>query len=211
MKKLSMILALALAASLAPACSSDDDDGTGDGDGDGDGAGGTGDGDGTGGTGDGDGDGTGGMGGNGDRYLCSDDIWEEPGVPLGGHGGGGGAPAAMCDIPEPPTSIAIAGSYTDDFGGTVEITNEVWDLGYAQFALSHTGSDFALARNVETNLYFPCAWSLFVWTENGGDLYFCQDPYAAESECAAEEADRPDAEDLEMGCAGFPWSKLTPN
>jgi len=224
MKKTFLIFSLtALCGALPLACS----DGSDNGDGDGDGTGGTpGDGDGdptTTNNGDGDGDttstGNGGDGGDGgdggttgtdtdpvDGDVCSDDTGE---IASGGAGG-----SSSCELPEAPLSdIKLKGSYVDGYGYPHEITDTMWDSGWSQFhfSLVNNKEQYALALNAEGNGFNPCEWSRFVWTEKDGALYYCQAPYAADSECAAEEEALPDAADLlGQGCNGFPWSTLVP-
>lgn len=201
MKKSFLILSLtALGCSLSVACG---DDGQNDNHNDGGAAG---DGDGEGGAaGDGDGDGEGGAA---HADVCSDLVTE-----IGqGEGGAGGAAALTCETPDAPKEkIAIAGKYIDSYDGPHTITDEVWDTGWSKFYLSLVNNEerYALALNADQNGYFPCMWSRFVWTEQGGELYYCQAPYGAESECAAEENKMPDTDDLDAGCNGFSWSSLS--
>jgi hypothetical protein len=202
MKKFAMIVALAAAAAAAPACNGDDETNKPTGDGDGDNIGGQG-----GQTTAGDGDGDDGA------ATCSDEVYTATSAGgAGGQGGGGGAPAAMCDMPDAPAeNIAIAGSYEDQYMGAVEISNTVWDLGYAQYTLSLVNNEegYAVARNAASDDFNPCSWSTFVWFEGDDGLHYCQSGFGAESECAAEGAMSPDPEELETGCSGFPWSTLT--
>jgi hypothetical protein len=143
---------------------------------------------------------------------CSDEEYQAP-LEAGGAGGGGG-PGAECEMPsEPATAIEIVGSYTDQFGFTVEITTTGWSFGDAVFTFSIVDNDenYAIARGAESAEWNPCAYNTFVWHEEGGDLYYCQSVFDATSECGALHAARPDSEDLLKGCSGFKWSKLTEN
>ena len=208
-KSLLILSCAALGLSLSAACSSDDgnDDtpvagapGDGDGDGDDTNSNTTNDSD------------LGGYGGedstDGDLACSSEEL------SLGGAGGAGGSAAVSCSAPNPPNvDISIAGTYTDNWGGTHTITDQVWDTGYLEYAFSlvDNGKGFAVARNPAEDVYNPCMWSRFVWTKDGDSLYYCQAPYSAESECAALEQALPDADDLGTGCNGFSWSELTPS
>jgi len=143
---------------------------------------------------------------------CSDEEYEAP--MAGGGAGAGGGPSATCEMPpEPKTSIEIAGSYVDQFGFTAEISTTGWDFGYAAYTFSIVDNEenYAIARNSESDEYNPCAYSTFVWHMEGGDLYYCQSVFSATSECAALNAARPDSSDLDNGCGGAPWSRLTAN
>jgi hypothetical protein len=209
MRKSYLILSCAaLGLSLGAACSSDDgnDDvpvagAPGDGDGDGDDTASNTSGD------------TGHAGEGTDiDHDCSSDLLGPGGA--GGAGGAGGSGALSCAAPEPPSvDIDIAGTYTDNWGGTHTITTQAWDMGVLSYALSvvDNGQGFAVARNPAEDEFNPCLWSRFVWTQDGDDLYFCQTPYSAPSECAALEQDLPDADDLGAGCDSFSWSILTPS
>ncbi|HXS15804.1 MAG TPA: hypothetical protein VN764_01360 [Polyangiaceae bacterium] len=214
-KSLLILSCAALGMSLSAACSSDDgnDDapvagapGDGDGDGDGDD---TNDVDET----DNTTDSAGGLGGgDGDEDIeCSSKL---PDASDGGAGGAGGSAGVSCEAPEPPrVDIEITGTYTDNWGGTHTITTDLWDTGYLQYALSIVDNEqgFAVARNPAEDVYNPCLWSRFVWTQDGDALYYCQAPYSAPTECAALGQDLPDADDLGAGCNGFSWSELTPS
>jgi hypothetical protein len=199
MKKTFLIFSLtALCGALPLACSDSSDNGDGD----------------TTSTGNG---GDGGDGGDGgttgsdtdpvDGDVCSDDAGE---IASGGAGGS----SSSCELPEAPLSdIKLKGSYVDGYGYPHEITDTMWDSGWSQFhfSLVNNKEQYALALNAEGNGFNPCEWSRFVWTEKDGALYYCQAPYAADSECAAEEEALPDAADLlGQGCNGFPWSTLVP-
>jgi hypothetical protein len=139
------------------------------------------------------------------------------------HNHGGAPPVApSCDVPEGlggfggadgGEPIAIAGSYTDDFGGSHTITPDSWVSGFAgvfHFTAVDSDEGFAVALNAEDNAYSACAYSRFSWVFEAGELYYCQAPYDAATEAAALADTSADETDLETGCGGFPWSKLTP-
>lgn len=198
MKKSLLILSLtALGCSLSVACGDDEqNDNHNDG--------------GAAGDGDGDVDGEGGEGGAAHMDTCSDLVTKQ--AKDSAEGGAGGAAALTCEAPDTPKEkIAIAGKYIDGYDGPHTITDEVWDTGWSKFYLSlvNNKEGYALALNSDQNGYFPCMWSRFVWTEQDGELYYCQAPYGAESECAAEENKMPDTDDLDAGCNGFSWSSLS--
>ena len=66
-----------------------------------------------------------------------------------------------------------------------------------------------IAQNGADNDFNPGLWSQFTFIVDGSDTYMCQTPYGAENENAAICAEAPDAANLESGCDGFAWSKLT--
>jgi hypothetical protein len=69
--------------------------------------------------------------------------------------------------------------------------------------------NYALAQGEAGALFNPCAYSTFVWLQEGAKLYYCQSVFDAPSECAAQDAALPNEGDLAAGCGGFPWSELT--
>ena len=151
--------------------------------------------------------------GAGFSFACSSDDTQdecsaEKFTPAdGGAGGEGGAPAAMCEAPEAPAeTIEIVGKYTDNFGSQQTITANSWNS--TKLSLVNNEENYAIGRNDEAADYNACMWSKYVWVEEAGKLYYCQAPFAAESECAAEEAQDADTSDLAEGCNGFAWSEL---
>jgi len=158
---------------------------------------------------------------------CSND---DPVADAGGNGGEGGAgtggATASCDAPglgagggggAAGEEIEIAGSYDDGYGGEVVITTsgiesigiDIDSIGIYHFSSVDNERNFAVARNDEANTYNPCLWSRFDWMTGGGDLYYCQSAFDAADEQTAANVPAGDAEDLETGCGGFAWSKLT--
>lgn len=110
---------------------------------------------------------------------------------------------------------AIAGTYVDDFGGEHTISAATWiqssEYGVGVFhvvEVDNAGS-VLFAHNADDNEFNPGLYSRFDWFA-GDELYFCQTAYDAASLQAAKETPRADEADLATGCAGFPWSKLTP-
>ncbi len=110
--------------------------------------------------------------------------------------------------------IAIAGSYTDDFGGSHVVTSERWESsGPTVFAITEYDNveQFAIAQNDAANAFSPSLWSRFDWTyDTANTLYYCQTVYDGADADAARNATPADIGDLMAGCNGFGWSKLTP-
>ena len=120
------------------------------------------------------------------------------------------APPTESDTPV-PTELAIVGSWTDDFGGSHEITTETWTMavGGVFHILDFDNVDrVVIAENDAANEFNPGAFSRMDWTMDGSDLYFCQTAFDAPTEQAAWETARADDTDLAMGCGGFGWSGL---
>ena len=140
-------------------------------------------------------------------------LAEDDGVPLGvfgdDHGIGGNDDGGRFFASEPaPHVVALRPGDCQqpigDCAAGVKVRKTRF-LGRRRRKHTH-----AIARNDESNMSSPCAWSRFDWAYDGDDLYYCQSAYAAESEEAALDSEPADAEDLEKGCSGFPWSQLTP-
>ena len=111
-------------------------------------------------------------------------------------------------------TLEIVGDYADDFGGTHNITDVTWTQeGFGAVSVFHflevdNPNHWASAQNDASNPYNPDLYSMFHWTTEGTDLYFCQSAFDAASQPNAE-ATTADAGDLAAGCGSFGWSKLT--
>ena len=121
------------------------------------------------------------------------------------------------DTGDGPADIAIAGSYTDGWGGDHEITNTSWAQygGTTNFAIVSYDNDeqMAIAQNDSANAYNPDLWSRFDWhTDGDGNLWYCQGTYDAATQADAESAAAPDTSDpANSGCGTFSWTQLTAN
>ena len=114
--------------------------------------------------------------------------------------------------PPPQGPLEIIGNYTDNFGGTQQVTQTRWvsgTLGFQIRAYSNAGN-FLAAQNDLTNAFSPGKFSRFSWTTFQASLYFCQNPFSAETFEAAFSG-APDSTDPNTGgCGGFSWTQLTP-
>ena len=121
-----------------------------------------------------------------------------------GEGGAGGAGAG---------SLTLEGSYTDNWSGSHVITSTSWSQGSSVYYFSSIDEQagWAVARNSQTNSWYPCLWSRFDWARVSGKLYFCQTAYNAASEEAALSTPAASSANLSTGCGGFSWSELTAN
>ncbi len=112
-------------------------------------------------------------------------------------------------------ALAIAGTYTDDYGFTHVIDDEAWVLGEdSRFDILDfsNAEGWVVARNAPTNEWNPSAYSRFDWVFVGPTLWYCQTAYAAPTLAEALATAPADASDPEAGgCGGFPWSRLTPS
>jgi len=114
-------------------------------------------------------------------------------------------------------SMAIAGTYQDEWGGTHRVSDPGWLMGWAPDAASFGVSEFSnsarhiIAENGADNAFNPGLWSRFDWAwDDGGALRYCQGVFDAATEQAALDATPADAGDFDAGCGGFSWSTLTP-
>lgn len=125
-----------------------------------------------------------------------------------------GCPAETLPTPSDdpgPEELEITGSWTDDFGGTHDITEETWTMavGGVFHILDYDNvAGVVIAENDAANEFNPGAFSRMDWTWDAADLYFCQTAYDAATEQAARDTPAADAADLATGCGGFGWSGL---
>jgi hypothetical protein len=117
---------------------------------------------------------------------------------------------------------AIAGLYVDNFGGWQSVGKEarIMPDGSSQLIFHICTVDnakhFLIAQNSPGNDFNPLKFSRFEWTEQNGQLFFCQQVFDAASSADAADlaktpaADPSDANDKGCGMDGkFPWSQLT--
>jgi len=112
----------------------------------------------------------------------------------------------------------LSGAFTDDWAGQHDITSVSWSIGYegsdpSVFWLLEvsTKDGYFLAQNDEAIEATGGKYSRFDYlTAGDGKVYYCQTVYDAATLDAARATKAADQEDLESGCATFPWSKLTP-
>jgi hypothetical protein len=132
---------------------------------------------------------------------------------------GGCAGTAWSSIAPAVTTVELEGSFADSYGGTHEITSELWvsggfgDSSFFHISQFSNSSRFAIAHNNKNNPYSAGKWSRFDWAwfdaGDGIGLWYCQTAYNAETETAALEMEPADASDPpNSGCAGFSWSRI---
>lgn len=106
-------------------------------------------------------------------------------------------------------ALAIVGTYMDEFGDTHTITESLWTNSAGEFAISEWNNEemWLVAQNAESNEFSPLLWSRFDWTWDGDVLYYCQSVFdgATMEDALAGSANR---DSLDMGCGGFPWTRL---
>ena len=118
--------------------------------------------------------------------------------------------------PTDPT-LAIVGSYFDNFGGEHVIREDTWTMdfgGGSTYDYTHTAYDndemWLVAENGPDNVDEEGLWSRFDWTFIGGGLYLCQTTGTAASEADALATEPADPTDLDAGCPYYGWLTMTP-
>lgn len=125
------------------------------------------------------------------------------------------SPEAPQPVP-PPDTLNILGTFNDDFGFTHIISNDYWATlgsGHGGFEIIevHTQSLYLLAQNSAKNDFNPSLYSRFEWTTpDSGSFSYCQSAYDAASLDTSRPGTLADKTNLTSGCAGFPWSLLSP-
>ncbi|MBX2801929.1 MAG: hypothetical protein KTR31_29890 [Myxococcales bacterium] len=112
--------------------------------------------------------------------------------------------------------LAIAGSYSDDFGGSHAISDASWVQDYGAYGVTsftivahHNDEGWVVAQNDSDNDFNPDLWSRFEWVEVEGTLYYCQILFDGAEEDDAYAAGPADAADpATAGCGGAPWTAL---
>jgi len=110
--------------------------------------------------------------------------------------------------------LLILGEYADNWGSYHSVTAATWTTGYApNAAVFHietysNDAEYLIAENDADNAFAAGLWSRFDWTEDGGDLYYCQTAFDAASAADAETTEPADDGDLVEGCGGFGWTQL---
>ncbi len=107
--------------------------------------------------------------------------------------------------------LAVVGKYKDNFGGAPVITNRFWEVGW--IVNYDNTKRFAITQSPADDKYAPNKFTKLVWTEpSAGGLYICTVAYGKDTQAAAESATETadSAAPEKSGCAGFAWTKLTP-
>ncbi len=109
------------------------------------------------------------------------------------------------------TPIAIAGKYTDSFGGKSIISSRFWDTAWiVEF---DNAKRVAITQNAADDKYNPSKFSKVVWTAPAaGSFYTCTVDYGLDSAALASATTKTadDSAPDKSGCGGFSWTKLTP-
>ena len=109
-------------------------------------------------------------------------------------------------------SLAIRGSYTDNWGSSHTADAWKWMMDDSVFhvSVSDNWGNWLVAQNDSNNAWNQDLWSKFEWTwDSDGGLYYCQTAYAEASESDAINFPAADTSDMQTGCGGFGWSQLS--
>jgi hypothetical protein len=112
-------------------------------------------------------------------------------------------------------ALEIVGGWVEEYPGgmtTHTITDASWtqasDFGVFAYALETFDNEerWVVGRSDDDDTY-----SRFDWTWDGDDeLHVCTAVFGVETLEEAADAPQADADDLDVGCGGFPWSHLQP-
>ncbi len=139
----------------------------------------------------------------------SDDSSSDKDAATGGSASGGGSSTG--GLGGEGTSggdLEVEGSWTGDFGDET-ISAEAWN-GTAIIEFDND-ENRAITQNADDAEYGPSQFNVIVWTEPAdGSFAYCTVDYGLETLDAAHASTKTaDANDLEAGCDGFPWSTLS--
>jgi hypothetical protein len=136
-----------------------------------------------------------------------------------GHGGeGGDSGEGGAGQSEP---IEIAGTWKnadpEAFEETDIIDSVSWttDYGAGPYVIPiveySNSENYAIRQTPEDSEYDPGLFDRVVWTEIDGDHFaYCTPDHGIQTLEEARESSTPvDADDLDAGCDGFPWTQLT--
>lgn len=109
--------------------------------------------------------------------------------------------------------IEIAGSWDGEFGDTEVIDSDSWAFAFETAALVafDNRENYAITENPADAEYDPGKYNKIVWTEpEDGTFYYCTVAFGVDSPSEAEASEQEaDESDIEKGCGGFAWSKLS--
>lgn len=113
----------------------------------------------------------------------------------------------------PPTSVL--GAFEDDYGGTYQITRDVWQHGARsryEVVAWHVDSQYLIARNASTNPSAAGLWTRIDWMPlDGMSPYawaYCLSAYKAPTRDSAQATHVAVRATPRTGCNGFPFSRM---
>ena len=123
------------------------------------------------------------------------------------------------DDPPGHATPEIAGTYTDQFGDTHEITHDTWTvLSVFGDSIVHLKAvsnfeNFAAGQNDSVTSFNPDKYSRLDWTFFNGDIYMCTTVFNADTLTAALQGEADSTNPPAGGCDAvndFSWTNLTP-
>ncbi len=106
---------------------------------------------------------------------------------------------------------SLRGTFDDEWGTVHTVTWDQWDQDTNEYFLTIWDTQWAVARNGDSNAFNPGLWSKLHWTTFDDATYYCQTAFDATDVATALAAPDPDYDDLGgAGCGGFAWTNLTP-
>ena len=128
----------------------------------------------------------------------------------------------------PLSAMPVAGTWTDNYGSTLTITEDKWIQGArrapwwisrsasgtaSEYAITMYGAKFMVAQNGAANAYNPSKWTKMQFHMIGTNKFgYCQTVYDGATEMGALTTGTSaiyDASDAASGCNGFPHSIAT--
>ncbi len=119
------------------------------------------------------------------------------------------------DDTNPTTAgIEVAGTWTSSFGGDVVITDTTWTDMVAQKVVKFDNTKNSVITLTPATVpegYTPNVFSRTLWTETvAGVTNVCTVDFNLATQAEAEASTTTaNANDLDKGCGGFGWTKLT--
>jgi len=111
------------------------------------------------------------------------------------------------------SQLAIAGTWTDNWGGSHTITDTTWVQAFGTYNISQfdNSAQVVIAENNFGNSSAAGLWSRFDWTwDTSSMLWYCQTCYDCADETAALTTAAADSSDpATAGCGGFSWTSMT--
>lgn len=106
-------------------------------------------------------------------------------------------------------AIELTGTWDTEFETTEQIDSRRWDS--SALVSFDNEANVAVTQNADDAEWNPGKFNKVVWTEpKDGVAYTCMVAFGQDSADAALGAeDTSDADDLDSGCAGFSWTRLT--
>ena len=133
------------------------------------------------------------------------------------------AVAAACSVARPPDVVPstvpppalVVGEFVDDYGSRYTISADEWFHHPAiryRIVMWNPARQYAIAQNAPTNLQAAGLWTRIDWMPVSGmppyEWAFCLSAYEAPSARAAEATEIARRDQPQIGCNGFPFSRM---